>query len=203
LYEQSEVILRVPIGQWQKILAYAECCSVEINGFGLVDMTGPNELTLGDVIITEQNVTAASAENTPLTIARLVTDMIVRGENPERLRLQWHSHVDMPASFSLIDTANIEQYDSDWMISLVVNRRGEYKVRLDVLRPFRMTLPVKIVLEVPVNDKVVKECQASIGRYVRTPNPSNRRRKVQLVMPGGVTEVDLSELALALGDQYD
>lgn len=143
--------LLFPLEVWQKLQAFVGACPVEINGFGLLVPQGSDYL-VQDVIILEQVAGPAHVDNDPLVIARFMTDCIRAGIDTSMLRLQWHSHVTMPAYFSGTDTNNIERYAGQWMTSIVLNKYGEYEARLDVYKPFRMTAPLQITVLLPSSD---------------------------------------------------
>jgi len=189
--KSDAVLLHVPVGVWQKMIAYVTICSTEINGFGLVDVIGPNEFALSDVFITDQVAAAAKVEWTELGLALCITDLINRGDDPRRLRFQWHSHVNMQAFFSDIDTGGIEKWSGDWLISLVVNKHGEYEVRLDMFKSLRIrNIPVTIVFDNPIDPDLIAQCQADIAQHVSQPKP--HKIKVTRYVPGFTDFLDIA-----------
>lgn len=170
--------LWVPQLTWQKLMTYVQLCPVEINGFGYIDPM-PGGFMLSEVFILPQQVTAGSADVDAAVVARHMTDMIRRGEDTGRMRFQWHSHVNMPAYFSGTDLGNIEAYDSDWMISLVTNKRGEYSLQLDVFRPFRVWTPVQLHVVMPSEPAITAICQDDILHNVRRADGLLRRGPIK------------------------
>jgi len=141
----------IPFAVWQKIMAYILNCPVEINGFGVIEV-GPFGVVVQDVFILQQFATPTGVETDQGTLDRFVAEMARTGGNPGLIKFQWHSHVSMPAYFSGVDTANIERWPGDWLISLVANKRGEFSCRLDVLRPIRVGIDIhpEIVSTIPM-----------------------------------------------------
>lgn len=182
---------------WQKLMAYVQLCPVEINGFGYID-PAPGGFELSEVFILEQQVTAGSAEIDAAVVARHMTGMIRRGENTGRMRFQWHSHVNMPAYFSGTDLGNIEAYSSDWMISLVTNKQGEYSLQLDVFRPFRVWTPVDLKVLMPNNAPIVAICQNEIQRMVRRADGFMRRGPIKPQPESSLRETGLPAESTAL-----
>lgn len=67
----------------------------------------------------------------------------VMEDSPERaaeLRFRWHSHGNGSVFWSPIDEADISDWRSPWLLSLVTNVQGEYLLRLDTFDDLRLTL---------------------------------------------------------------
>lgn len=113
----------------------------EIAGMGKVRIDeAAQEIIVEDVAIYDQEVTNGTADLSSAALASFMTEKIRAGESLKPWILWWHSHVDMSAFFSGIDTGTIESSNEfDHLISLVVNKKGEAKCRIDSYRPFRMT----------------------------------------------------------------
>lgn len=158
----------------RKILTFVNCKkSTEINGWGFVDTArmGNNDFLVSNAFILEQNVSPARAVQNPLAFARFVGEC----ENHSKLRFQWHSHLG-PVFFSEEDIETIRGYLGEYMISLVVNKRGEYRCRVDVFKPFYfgMEVPVYIVLP-PPDAGLVEFCRQEIKNKVKEKSPLKRK----------------------------
>ncbi len=164
---------------WEKMMMYVQKCPVEINGYGLVDRSQPGILRVTDVVILDQVASAASVTSEASALARYGLELFDAGGNPEMIRLQWHSHVHMAAYFSGTDLGNIDGYDREgcqWMVSVVVNKRGEHQARLDIYDPFRMHAELVCEVEIPHNDELEQACAADIDRHVRVQGMMRKRR---------------------------
>lgn len=141
----------IDLASWQSIFEYARQCDVEINGFGLVDYTPTSGIIrLSDVFITKQAASMLGVEIDDADLHRHMYALSKVGIAPSRVKFQWHSHVDMPVYFSDIDTQNIDRWSGDILISLVVNKRGEWKCRLDLYKPLRLSFDVQLEVDLPV-----------------------------------------------------
>lgn len=167
--------LQVPLHVWQKMMAYIINCPTEINGFGLVDEVFPNLFVLSDVFITEQDAGPAHVEVQPETLGAMMTDIIRRGEDPSRIKFQWHSHVNMEAYFSITDTNNIENWAGDWLISVVANKRGEYSCRLDTYGRLRIGIELKPEIMTMIDEATLANTAAEIRQKVKRPTIIGRR----------------------------
>lgn len=161
--------LQVPISIWQKMMAYIINCPTEINGFGLVEQILPDLFFLRDVFITEQVAGPAHVENDPLVLGQMMTNMLGRGEDPALIKFQWHSHVDFNAYFSGTDTANINNWPGDWLISVVANKHGEYQCRLDTFRGVRLGVELKPELVATIAPDIMTATATEIAQKVKRP----------------------------------
>lgn len=162
--------LVIPLAVWQQMMGFVLACPIEVNGFGYVDhVVERAELRVSEVFILEQIVTGGSADVDAETLAQYLYQMRHQGENPARMKFQWHSHVNGEARFSPVDTANIETYLAEWMVSLVANKRSEYSARLDIYRPFRIWTPIELRIAVANDADVQAQCNQEIRAKVREP----------------------------------
>lgn len=145
----------------RKMNHYVQAVNTEIAGMGKIMRAG-EDIILTDVAIYHQEVTGGTANIDSVELAKFAADLYAKGENPKDWSLWWHSHVDMQAYFSSIDTGTIDRStEYEYLISLVVNKKQQREARLDLYRPFRMTekltcivagetdvIPADIILEV-------------------------------------------------------
>ncbi|MDR1300446.1 MAG: Mov34/MPN/PAD-1 family protein [Candidatus Nomurabacteria bacterium] len=171
--ENEFVTVHMPHNVWQMVMGFTKSCQYEIAGFGYVDQLADGSLTITEAFILKQSVTNASVDTDAEVIALHMTEMVRKGEDPGRMRLQWHSHVDMRAYFSAIDTGQIARYDCPWMVSLVVNKRGEYDIRLDMYKPFRVQIPARLVFDEVIDDSIQVLCDAEIADKVSVARPAS------------------------------
>ncbi|MDO8558088.1 MAG: hypothetical protein Q7S09_02785 [bacterium] len=153
----------------QKIKCYVDLMPLEINGFGIVEVEG-STLYITNPFILDQRVSGGHAETDSMAYNCLVSRMIREGKDPSHIRLQWHSHVSMPAYFSHTDLGTIADYEGyyDWMVSLVLNKQGDYRCRLDVYRPLRIALALPLFVRMNVADETLTEqCRDDINQHVR------------------------------------
>ncbi len=157
--------VQIPITIWQKMMGYVLNCPVEINGFGFIEVHR-GIIRVNDVFILDQTATPAAVETDEQALGQYVYDLIRQGGDPGAIKFQWHSHVNMAAYFSSVDTDNIDRWVGDWLLSLVANKQGEYSCRLDVLRPIRVGVPVRpeFIADMPLGllDATANEVSAKV-----------------------------------------
>jgi len=173
--EAVKPVLTVSVDTWRKLQTYVQLCATEISGFGIISQTGPLRFNLEDVFIFEQEATDVHVTVSDEVMHRQLFQLDQAGLKISTVRFQWHSHVNMPAYMSMVDTDNIDRYPGDWMISMVINKRGEFKTRLDVFKPFRLTFPVKVVVKIDPIEELTNEIRSEIGRKVKDERKPLRR----------------------------
>lgn len=161
---------------YQKLMTYVRACPVEINGFGAVERLGKDFLVT-DVFILNQEASPGGVTTDSADLHRYLYELIQQGVEPNKLKLQWHSHVDMAVFPSSIDLATIERYQTDYMISLILNKQGEHYCRLDLYRPFRCGFDIRMKLALPEPTQYLTEgCLEQIRKRVK-------RRTLRYIFP--------------------
>jgi hypothetical protein len=132
----------------QKIHEWTDLAPGEISGLGVVDTVkndeGFYELHVKDVWLLKQECTGHDTELDDGAVADLMIQWMDEGEgNDQKPLFWWHSHVNMGVFWSgtddqcvrnLIDGAHDEP--GRFLLSTVVNKRGEFKTRMDMAYPF-------------------------------------------------------------------
>lgn len=149
---------------WSKMQAYARLAEGEISGMGFVEQF-EGDLMVTDVMIYEQESGHADTDLDTNALAKFVTDMITRGEDPSNLKLWWHSHGTMGVFWSATDDNTATHFGNDYMVSVVTNKRGEYRCRIDMNQPFQATFDgVSLIPFEPMD----KRTEAALRREVNT-----------------------------------
>ena len=125
---------------WDKIIAYAESAhtqfKAEIGGQLVVIEDKDGDFILEDPVILKQTISAGNCEMDEQALALHYSQMASKHGDSIR-HCWWHSHHTMGAFWSGTDTDTIEENKSDdWTLSLVVNLKQEYKLRVQWFRPF-------------------------------------------------------------------
>ena len=147
----------------KSIKAYIKVCPKEISGYGEVRKIKDPTLLHCDLEITKlfplpkqvcsgtytgigtstekpvlfDDFEAYVEENIP-TDPTWTRGQLLKKKN--KFAFWWHSHVDMGAFWSGTDEANCNEWSrSDVLVSMVMNKKSEYKLRVDTYTPFRHT----------------------------------------------------------------
>ncbi len=147
---------------YNKMMLYAKLISTEISGLGFIN----DERVIYDVIIFKQENSAGSTDLNMKDVTDYITKLIKK--EPDKLKdmkLWWHSHANGGVSWSTVDDDNIEDQMKDFndLISIVVNRKRDYKCRRDVMFEGKILTFDSIVLTieeedtVPISDMIYKK----------------------------------------------
>ena len=125
---------------FDKVIAYAESAyrqfHSEIGGQLVVLEDKDGDFILEDPVILKQEISAGNCELDGQELAIHYSKMIGKYGNEVR-HCWWHSHHTMGAFWSGTDDATILSHPAnDWTLSLVVNLKREYKLRIQFFKPF-------------------------------------------------------------------
>ncbi len=146
-----------------KLWAYVNACPGELSGFGLVDFVG-GRLLIRDVFVPSQRSSAASSVITEADLTRFLGEMLDSGADTGRLHLYWHSHADFEVFWSAVDLQTVASSfpQADWLLALVLNRRGDVKACLQMYRPVTGRFE-----DLPVTLHVDPDLRAQIREEIR------------------------------------
>ena len=125
---------------FDKVIAYAESAyrqfKSEIGGQLVVLEDADGDYILEDPVILKQEISSGNCELDGEQLAIHYSKMIGKHGNNVR-HCWWHSHHTMGAFWSGTDDATILSHPAnDWTLSLVVNLKKEYKLRIQFFSPF-------------------------------------------------------------------
>ena len=140
----TNILVLFTIKALMKLQSYVAHADGEISGMGLVEKQG-NKLIIQDLYLIEQESGQADTKMDGQALAKLYDQLSQQGIDESKLKLWWHSHGDIGVCWSGTDEATIEDWnqereDNNWFLSVVTNKRGDMKVRIDVFSPFRIIL---------------------------------------------------------------
>lgn len=136
-------MILIPRTIWAEMMYLVRKTSNEVSGVGLVRQEG-EDLLVEKIFFPKQ---VGSTGNTTLDAMGLAKIADSLNDNElSKLRLWWHSHGKGTVFWSDTDhkTASKIIPNEDWFLSIVFNHKGEYKARVDVVKPVRMYGDVSI-----------------------------------------------------------
>jgi hypothetical protein len=136
---------------------------LEISGFGQVEEIRPGVYLVVDILVLDQEVSAAETVLDGTSVAMLMSQV----DDPNSLKLWWHSHHRMDAFWSGTDEATIRELaQQNFIFSLVGRQNGEVLVRLDIPNP-AITID-GLSVEILRNESVLlDECREEMAAKVR------------------------------------
>jgi len=117
-----------------KLKYYIGLVDTEISGMGKSHIDKDGDIILSDVIIFHQEVSGSSTDLDEASMAKFLSELMKKGEKTEEWNVWWHSHADMDVFWSSTDDDTIAEHcnHQSHLISLVGNRKGKFKARLDL-----------------------------------------------------------------------
>ena len=209
----------------EKLWAWVRLAKGEVSMLGLVD-ENDGQPCITDLFLVKQTCTPASTDMDQDAVARLMVDLAAKGRS-DQLRAWVHSHGTMNVFWSNQDDETIDNLAGDpYLVSVVVNKKGEVRARVDVFKPVRVTVdevPVEVLIpdmglgpqcEKEFKEKVQEEALASpmvLDRLVNTmPWRFNHRDEPDLfaqlhddMAPSPYTPMELEEMARSGEITYD
>lgn len=152
---------------FQKMKCFESLVPHEINGFGVVEQIENNFLIVDTFILKQEALDSTFVETDPKAFNTFIYEMIKKYQDPSKICLQWHSHVDGEVFFSSEDIDTITGYMTDFMISLVINKHGQYKCRLDLFKPLFLSIEVPMYIVLPkLNESIIEGCRKDVAELV-------------------------------------
>lgn len=166
----AKITLHVPIHIWQRIRYYIDACAPhEVTGIGTITRISSTSLRVTEVFLPNQRSNASYCECDDEALNGIIFNLVE--DNPARagdLRFRWHSHANGQCFWSTTDQNDIDNWQSDWVVNLVSNVKGDSLVRLDLFKPFKVSnIPIELVIDLPENETLRTECFAEAEQKVR------------------------------------
>lgn len=148
---------------------YVDEVDDEISGLGKVRRLG-NRILIEEIYLLKQESSSSTTDLDMAAVADFMTEMIKHEGPVEHLKLWWHSHGNMGAFWSGTDEKTVQGFENEWMVSLVVNRRGEYKCRLDVYNPVHLVVEdAELCITAPEPSKELRDLiKKEVEKKVKT-----------------------------------
>ena len=151
----------------EKIRHWTAMAKGEFSALGLVQKNG-DDLIIPEIFLPKQTCDSSSTEMDNEDVARLLIDMEREGKDSQSLRLWLHSHGDMKCFWSNTDDDTIEGLCNDgYLVSIVVNKSGNSKCRVDMFEPFRHTFHDVHVEPLLPDFDLLEECKVQIAEKIK------------------------------------
>ena len=166
---------------WNKIQNYSKYAydeyKSEIGGMLLAEKDKEGKWNLHSPVILKQNISAGNTVLSKEALASYYVKTAMRLKDRDIKFVWWHSHHTMEVFWSGTDLIAIDEMNQgDWSISLVVNLKQEYKLRVNVWKPYPAVvddLPLDIIRNKPdmpkaIINEVEKLCTEPPVTYLST-----------------------------------
>lgn len=212
--EDANMYISMTPETYQELNTYTQHYEEEVSGCGMVDLikheSGAIEYMITEVYLPgKQDNSGTTTEIDAEMIHTVMHDLLKSGKDTTRLKMHWHSHADMGVFHSGTDEDNYaDLLQSDYLISLVLNRSREILGRIDLAVPFKITASgVPVYIKVPLEqsddskqrvssnlkalDEYIKEEEVKKPAYGTQYWNSEKREWVK--QGDGTTALDLKE----------
>ena len=117
-----------------KLKYYVNAIDGEISGLGKINIDKDQNIIVEDVRIFKQKITGSTTDIDSKDIAKFYFELQKNGQAVKDWNLWWHSHDNMGVFWSTKDDSTIEEHagGGPFLVSLVTNKKDEYKARLDI-----------------------------------------------------------------------
>jgi len=162
-----DIRIQIDSTAWAKILLWTDMAKGEFSALGLVEELD-SILRVTEVFLLEQQCDCAGTEIDQAAVSQLMLE----GVDPGKLRCWIHSHADMEVFWSKTDDENIQGLaNGEWLLSLVVNKNHESMMRIDQFHPTQIYLE-DVIWEVhyPLDAELESQCKAEFKKKVRESN---------------------------------
>lgn len=141
--------LWLPPAVYSQLMYYAWKVDAEVGGMGILEFNSPdpNDIYVKEVFLVEQTVHGTECNLSSEGMFNKYAGFIQGGDDyrATHMQLWWHSHYTMSPGHSTTDFATMKDWDAEYLVSLIINRKGELKAKL-------MTkVPVMVIGDIDVS----------------------------------------------------
>ena len=183
------VKIQVEAEAMQKLWLWTDFAKGEISCLGLVDEVVSTDtgrttaLIVTDFFLVKQQCTYEETDMDVADVARLIAELEAKGIDSRKLRCWAHSHGSMSVFWSGQDETCISGIaNNEWLLSLVVNKRRDTQMRLDLFHPAHLYL-ADVVWETkfPIVGGLAEACFDEFKAKVQESTFLKRTREDKLV----------------------
>jgi hypothetical protein len=161
---------------YRKLRIWTDLAKGEVSGLGTVEEVRDKSGTLTSYLITDLDLikqTSTSVETAldENAVNEYLYRLVTEGKDPSKVKLWWHSHGNIDVFWSNTDSENIERLcNSGYFISLLTNKAEKLLCRIDVYKPFHITLDnVDVNLNLFEEDELLDQCEGEFKSKVSEP----------------------------------
>ncbi len=158
----------------QKLRLWVGMAKGEVSGLGIVrEVKALNGTFLyfyvEDIHLLEQQSGAADTVLDDTSVGEYLCEMAESGLDISLVKLWWHSHGELKVFWSVTDEACIERLaSSSYLVSIVTNKAGDMLARVDIYRPFHVTVKeVATEVDYPIDPELREFCEEEFRGKVR------------------------------------
>ena len=156
---------------FERLKLYIDLCPFEVGGLGTLELHEGN-FFVTSISLIRQRASDADTELDPEAVADHLLHILQQTGDLSAVRLWWHSHAEAQIFWSQTDEVTIQSLRIDPLLSIVGNKRHEFRCRLDLFSPDRITLDSLPLLPLPTgcptnSDSLRQELLAELREKMR------------------------------------
>ncbi len=140
------IFIAAPV--FERLKLYIDLCPFEVSGLGMVE-NREGDFFVTSISLIRQRASDADTELDPEAVVDHLLGILRQAGDLSAVRLWWHSHAGGELYWSKTDEGTIESLRIDPLLSIVGNQRREFRCRLDLFSPDRITLDSLPLLPLP------------------------------------------------------
>lgn len=166
---ESDVQITIGMTDWLRYHAWCREAKGEMSCLGEVERNGLN-FHIAALHILPQDCTSTSTRIRDAALAQFLMERETATPGfSERLKAWLHTHHDFGVFWSGTDTDCIRDFGADsYLISIVINKRGESLARLDLFSPVRATLHTVITPLFTIPESIQAEAKSDVEANVHS-----------------------------------
>ena len=151
---------------YQKMKIWVQMAQGEISWLGTVSETRGKDghleaFLIEDIHLLKQDCSGAHTALDDESVGQFLAEMVKRGEDTSKIKAWLHSHGSLRCFWSTTDEDCISGLaNSSYLISLVTNKDGNILARVDIFKPFHVSVnEVSVEILYPENDQFQEFCK--------------------------------------------
>ena len=151
----------------KKLFSYVRSTNDEVSGLGLVRQID-NGYEIYDIFVLKQVSTGAHTDLDTGEMSKLICTLIKEKKNVNDLRFWWHSHPTFGTEWSGTDDATCKRLANDkFMVAWCVNHKYDIRCRVELTKPFNMTIDkisatIDGEMDKEIDDTLAKEALSKV-----------------------------------------
>jgi hypothetical protein len=178
--QRSSVVVVIEKHAWNKMHGWCKAATSEVSGWGLVYKDENGRYKVYDVFLPRQQCSSGYTDIDDDAASKLRFKKFKQNKIPlNHWRFWWHTHYNFGTFWSGTDNATVEKLllkgghatQDEFLISLVINQKGDWLLRADFLHPTHVTIDKLQVYTCPNSRyrprKTAHNYKSDIKRWVR------------------------------------
>lgn len=148
-------IVKIQAHAWQKMYGWCRAAQSECSGMGLARIENDGSIVVYEVFFPKQYCSSGWTELDEEHLSALQQKLFLQGRDLAHFRFWWHTHYNFDTFWSGQDekmAQTLAKTNGEWQLSIVINQKGDYRCRIDFIKPINFVVD-DIEVKVIPNDR--------------------------------------------------